>query len=282
MSASCRLHRAAFAVFVLVSLLGCAEQASFDAGEGVLWQTGMEQGDLVDWSSFPGEETSFDSGTCDRPPRGVTEGLAYQGDHALLLRALTPRGTESGCRQFRFPEANRRHEPRRYSFWLYLPHDYEIGYWAMVAQFKSRTPDGRNDSIWSLQLQNRADGKMVFVTTFKCQCEGPGKGVYERDAQGYNLQVFKRPDAVVEARRWTRIEIDRLPSETFDGAIRVRQDGEEIFAFDHVVTTYEGGSDSFSLTAYGEDVYGRDGKRRSEWFETVFDDVKIEAIDGWL
>lgn len=262
---------------MLATLLGCSGPAWFADDDRILWQTGMEEGDLLAWSSFPGEETSFDSGTCDRPPHGVTKGVAFEGDHALLLRALTPRGTESGCRQFRFPEANLR-EPRRYSFWLYLPYHYDIGYWAMLAQFKSRTPNGRNDAIWSLQLQNRADGEMVFVVTFKCQCEGPREGSFDEDTEGFNLQVFKQPDAVVQARRWTLVEIDRLPSEAFDGAIRIRQDGEEIFAFDDIVTTYEGGSDSFSLTAYGEDVYGHDGERRSQWFEALFDSVKIETI----
>jgi hypothetical protein len=273
------LRRIGSPAVMLATLLGCSGQEPVTSDDSILWETGMEDGNLLDWSSFPGEETSFDSGTCDRPPGGVTRDIAFEGDHALLLRAFTPRGTESGCRQFRFPEANAP-EPRRYSFRLYLPHHYDIGYWAMVAQFKSRTPDGRNDSIWSLQLQNRSDGEMVFVLTFKCQCEGPGKGSFAEDAQGYNLQVFKQPDAVVEARRWTLIEIDRLPSETFEGRIRIRQDGREIFAFDDIVTTYEGGSDSFSLTAYGEDVQGHDGNQHSEWFETLFDSVTIEAIKG--
>jgi hypothetical protein len=257
-----------------------------EAAGSVLWATGMETGDLADWAAYPGEETAFDSGLCARPEGGVTDAVAHRGRFALSMSAHTPEWGESGCRQFRFPEPLSP-APRHYSFWPYLPHHYEIGYWAMVAQFKSRTGDGRNDALWSLQLKNRADGRMMLILTYKCQCEGPFEGEAAWDDKGFNLRDFKQDQAVIEPRRWTLIEIDRTPSTGYEGAISVRQDGALLFDLDEVRTTYEGGADSFSLSAYGQAVRALDqgpggGLEEADapgsWFTTIFDDVRIE---GW-
>ena len=242
--------------------------------QDILWQAGMERGDLCSWSSFPEQETSFDSGRCERPNGSITDELAKSGTRALLMSAYTPDGFESGCRQFRFPEANLT-EGLYYSFWMYLPDRYEINYWAAFAQFKSRTKTGLNDPIWKLQLTNTAEGEMALTLGFKCQCEGPGPKESDWHESGYNMRYFKQDKVILEPKKWTFIEFYRKPSTGYHGEVAVWQDGQLLWQLEDIVTSYPSGSESFSLIAYGEDVWAVDGANRHPWFTVIFDDISI-------
>lgn len=247
---------------------------SSEPNTDILWQADMERGDLCSWSSFPKEETSFDSGRCERPNGSITEQVAHSGSRALLMSAHTPNGGESGCRQFRFPEPNRA-EGLYYSFWIYLPNHYEVNYWAAFAQFKSRTAAGLNDPIWKLQLTNTAAGEMALTLGFKCQCLGPSSDGFDWHESGYNMKYFRQDKVTLEPRKWTFIEFYRMPSDGYDGEVAIWQDGHLLWQLKDIVTSYPDASDSFSLIAYGEDVWAVDDAAGTPWFTVIFDDISI-------
>jgi hypothetical protein len=104
---------------VLGALAGGGTAAPSSTSAGVVWSAGMETADLSEWSRNDTDGGSWDSGDCDRPPKGVSSAVSHTGRYSMAMAIDTSDG-EAGCRQARYEESKR---DRAYycGAWLYLP-----------------------------------------------------------------------------------------------------------------------------------------------------------------
>jgi hypothetical protein len=199
----------------------------------------MESGDLRGWympcdtASPCGHEGGgeFDSGNAFSQP---SWDVAHSGSWSAKLIATTP--PESGTRLFRWqePHANR---ALYYSLWVYLPNGIKLtkNYFNLF-QFKSTSADRKqNDPIWVFDVNNGHDGT-VWIS---CEWGAGGTnlaGPYSSDGVGF--KSHSQNIATLPTGKWVHLEAYLRESNSFDGQLTFWQDGEKLFDFKNIRTSY--------------------------------------------
>src|SRR5206468_7289701 len=96
---------------------------------------------------------------------GSSFDVAHSGTYSAKLTISTPHLPESGARLFRWLEP-RNNAELYYSVWDYFPQQYTPNgnpAWWNVFEWKSNSPTLGNNSFFSVNVWNRADGTMYFV-----------------------------------------------------------------------------------------------------------------------
>lgn len=198
----------------------------------VLWQAGMERGDLSEWTEPAASQTGefgggeFDSGT---GYAAVTTRHRRSGLRGLELALPEGRG---GARLFRWREL-RENRSVTVRTWLYFPRPYQVtGRFFDVFQFKSRRTDDRVDPVWYLDVENRGRRRMrLSLVWWPRTLEGPRRG-----QEGFRR--FRQSSLDVPVRRWFRIRASLRQSSGFDGDLRVWQGRRLLFRLRGIRTSY--------------------------------------------
>lgn len=251
---------------------------------GIVWQDDFETGDLSQWPSYSGEQTSFDSGECIRPKNGVSTDFSFSGNYALKMsidstskKSNIFQQKDSGCRQFRFKEMNELDEVYL-TAWYYLPKKYVVTPpgWAMFGQIKSKRDQGQgqSDPIWAWKIETSNDDNLYLHLNFKAAMDGPfvdSEYIYHKANDGeFNHHEFYQDTIPIPINEWFNLQVYVKQSETYEGQIIVWQDDVEIFNLENIKTKYPGSSSNWSVTSYGGNII-------PNIFTVYVDDVSIST-----
>lgn len=198
----------------------------------------MESANLSEWSS------QEDSGQCTRPSNGTSTEQAHSGTRSLKATINTA-WMESGCRNFRKPEAESG-EALYYSAWFYFPKRVDVGTAWNIWQYKGKPLGGTSKLYWKLDVRNRVDGEMVVYLIWKGDSiQGP----YSTD--GLGAAIYQQQAVALPVAQWVNLEVYLKQSGDFDGEIQVWQDGIELFHLTDIRTKHPGGTQNWSVNNYG-------------------------------
>ena len=207
------------------------------ARPNTLWTADVEEGTLGDWRS-PADKASvaagggeFDSGSGQAR---ASHAKAHSGTWAAKLVLADGDG---GTRLFRWRELRVLRESV-VSVWLVLPRRYTLTadratgrYWN-VFQFKSRSPSGRNDPVWFLNLAEASRGRLrLELIWWHRNLEGPRRG-----ESGFRRFVQTVTDVPVG--RWFQLTATLRQSRGFDGTLCVWQGARRLFAKSGIRTSF--------------------------------------------
>ena len=213
----------------------------------VVWSADMETGDLSQWTVQGTDGGPQDSGTCIRPPDGVTTEAAHAGQYALKM-SIDVSKEESGCRQFRHEESARGGE-YYYSAWMMIPNKVTVdGYWN-IFQFKSDN-GSMNEAVWVLEARNRRNGNLHLELRWKGLVRGPTK------KDGLGVKYYDQVLRDIPIGRWFHVEVFLRQSDNYNGRITVWQDGVRLWDYQKVKTQYPGGNNLWSINSYGNGIKG--------------------------
>jgi hypothetical protein len=216
------------------------------AESGTGWKADMETADLSQWSLDKAwSKAEFDSGFCTRPTDGVSTEQARSGQYSIKM--IINSTLESGCRQFRKPEAASGNA-YYYSAWFYIPRQTHIGNFWNIMQFKSNL-NNTSGLFWKLDVRNTSTGKMQVMLVWKGPIAGPTA------TDGNAVKKYTQTVAELPVGKWFQLQIYLKQSEQFDGQITVWQDGVQLFDVQNVRTKYPGGYQNWSVNNYGKDLY---------------------------
>jgi len=220
------------------------------AQSSAVWFADHETGDLSQWSQGMTNSALQDSGTCTRPPNGVSTDVAHSGQYSMKMTIdSTVQG--SGCRQFRYPEIMSG-DAYYYSVWLYYPENYIVNGHTNIFQFKSKpASDGESVPMWIVRTENRENGNMFYVLDWEggtYHLAGPWSG-HPEENKSYKQSILDIPVA-----QWTHLEVYFRPSGQFYGRIKVWQDGVLLFDKNDIRTKYPGSDNLWSVNNYGQDI----------------------------
>jgi len=237
----------AFFVYLPLSMVG---PSSMVEQTGVVWTADHETGNLSQWSQGTSKISEQDSGTCSRPPNGVSTDVARSGKYSMKMTIdSTVQG--SGCRQFRYPEILSG-QPFYYSAWLYYPQNWKVNGHTNIFQFKSKPFSGdQSDPLWAVRTQNRSNGNMFYVLSWKgstYNIAGPQSGNPEQD------KVYSQSNMDIPVAKWTHLEVYLRQSSQFTGQITVWQDGVLLFDINNIRTKYPDADNRWSVNNYGLDI----------------------------
>lgn len=152
---------------------------------GILWSADHETGDFSQWEYNQGRAI-FNSNT---PPgtsdASITDEVAHSGNYALKL-SLTGAsdGQSQGTRVVRRWLDSSEDPPiplpdeAYYSAWYYFPQVYKPQVWWNVFQFKSKSPDGVTNAMFSFNIGYRNDIMYLYVydkILFTAHGQGDGR-----------------------------------------------------------------------------------------------------------
>ncbi len=209
----------------------------------VLWSADFEEASVVDLY-YPAREDEPDKGggiyNSGRHEARASSELAHSGRQSLRARIWTGEDSTSAVRLFRWREA-REHRELYYSAWFFIPTDHRrtadpsAGAFWNLFQFKTRSSDGRNDPVWALYVNRNDDGEPYLRAGWGwggTELAGP----FESSSQGGRF--FEQSVATLPIGRWFQLEAFLRQSKDFDGRLTIWQDGEELYDFTDVRTSY--------------------------------------------
>jgi hypothetical protein len=204
----------------------------------IAWHAGMERGTVEEWSSHEGGGIFF-SGLSKAE---AVLGHAHSGRYALRAEISTPSSPASGVRALRWAEP-RRLRQAYFGVWLFVPVSYELtgssgtGRFWNVLQFKSRTADGtRNDPVWALYATPDGRGHLYLRAGWGWGGTTLAGPTPTADVSGKWFEPVRRTPIPIG--RWFHLQVLLRQSRAFDGRLVVWQDGQRLFDFDHVRTSY--------------------------------------------
>jgi hypothetical protein len=211
----------------------------------VLWNAGMEGGDLKEWYVERGGGKS-NSGSADAV---ASQDFAHSGNWSakLTISGTTPAAT----RLWRWKEARENREAY-YSAWYFFPQRYSEnpGGWANLSFFKSRTwYYWKNDPFFLLgwhTVEPNGAPRLTLGWWRGLAIEGPQSG--QSGGRGW-LSPIEIPVG-----RWFHVEMRYVCAGDFTGAIQVWQDGVEIFKLESIRTRYPNGDCRWAISNYGEKI----------------------------
>lgn len=216
----------------------------------VVWSTGMESGNLADWtrpSIINGSRQggSYDSGICQRPPNGVSNQYKHSGNYSMLM-TIDVSSQESGCRQFRHAESVAG-GAYYYSAWLYVPVRTVASQYWNIFQFKSNNNSGVEEPVWVLDLLPRPNnGPLALRLRWKGIIAGPLVG----DSAGLKNYTQSLMDVIPG--QWAQLQayLRQAPAGSYTGQLTVWQDGVMLWDFPNSPTKYSGGDNRWSVNNY--------------------------------
>ena len=199
----------------------------------VLWQAGMEGGDLSEWSAPGGRRAGGGPFNSDGGFAEATDEVARTGRYSAKL--LLPNGV-GGTRLFRWEESDRQSEAF-YSAWFYIPSRFEPDEWWDVFQFKSRVSEEMNDPFWVINIGARSDGRLYLYL-----------GDWQRG------ETFRQTAADVPIGSWFQVECFLRQSSMGAGRIACWQDRTLLWDMRDVDTHYPGATNQWSVNNYSSRV----------------------------
>jgi hypothetical protein len=198
-----------------------------------IWKADLEEGTLADWSAPPemagGGEFNSGSGYA-----AASTEHAHSGAWGTELVLPDGRG---GTRLFRWREL-RAHRRSLVSVWLLIPRAYALtgdratGRFWNLFQFKSRSPEGRNDPLWFVNLARPAAGRLrLQLVWWHRTLEGPRPG-------RHGFRRFRQRIKDVPVGRWFKLTALLRQSNRFDGKLCVWQGRRRLFAKEGVRTSF--------------------------------------------
>jgi len=202
------------------------------AATSIIWDAGMETGDLSDWA-LPAADDGGGEFNSDGGDAVASQNIAHTGTWSARM-ALTD--GSGGTRLFRWREA-REYPEAYYSAWFYFPDRYEPEAWWNIFQFKSKVSDSINDAFWVLNVGNRADGAM-YLYLYDWQNE-----------KSYGQQVIDLPVG-----QWVHLECYLRQSAEETGQLTCWQDGVTLWDLAGISTKYPAGDNQWSINNYASAV----------------------------
>jgi len=199
----------------------------------VIWQAGMENGDLSEWAEPGGSNYGGGEFNSSGGDSWASQDVARGGGWSAKMVLSNGSG---GTRLFRWREPGQNPEAF-YSAWFYFPTRYEPDSWWNIFQFKSKVSESKNDPFWLLKVQNRGNGSMYVAL---------GDWINNRS---YEQDVVDLPIG-----SWVHIECYLRQSDSMDGRLTCWQDGQLLWDLDGITTHYPGASNQWSVNNYSSGV----------------------------
>jgi hypothetical protein len=213
-----------------LSFLLLIEVNEFASAATFVWSTGMEGGNLNEWSlnDCGGE---FNSGTADSI---ASQDHTHTGVWGAKMTISAP--SESGTRLFRWCEPQNNRE-LYYSVWYYIPRQYSAPNYWNVFQWKSKVSSSQTDPFFVLNIGNRSSGNMYF---------------YLYDWQ--QRQSYSQTAQDIPIGRWFQVEAFYRCAGDNTGRVTFWQDGLVLFDVNNVRTRYANGDCQWSVDNYSSSL----------------------------
>jgi len=199
----------------------------------VLWQAGMERGDLSEWTAPGGRRAGGGPFNSDGGYAEASDEIAHTGRYSAKL--VLPDGA-GGTRLFRWQESDR-YSDAFYSAWFFVPTPFEPDEWWNVFQFKSRLSEAKNDPFWVVNIGTRSDGTLHL---------------YLGDWQ--HGVTFGQDLADVPIATWFQVECFLRQSSVGRGRIACWQDRTLLWDMQGVDTRFANATNQWSVNNYSSGV----------------------------
>ncbi|MHB0871436.1 MAG: heparin lyase I family protein [Chloroflexota bacterium] len=202
------------------------------ATSNILWSSGMEGGDLLEWSAGGGGGV-FNSGT---GMATASTDVAHSGSYSAKLSITGANGASQATRLHRWYESSNNPEAY-YSGWYYFPRNYSPAAWWIVFQWKSKLSETDNDPTFTLGVDNRPNGEMNFYLYSKL-----------------NDRSFTQTAKNIPVGQWVHIEAYYKQAVDNTGRVTIWQDGVQILDATGVRTRRAGDNIRWGMTNYSDNL----------------------------